>query len=175
VDSLRGSLLIASPSLDDYFRRAIVLVLEHRPEGAMGVVLNRASESTLGDALPQLAHVAPDPEEPVHVGGPVSPESVVALGEFEDPQEAARLVVGNVGVVDPNRLDVSLSRLRVFAGYAGWAPEQLEAELEAAAWIVEPAIAEDAFHDGDLWSHALQRKGGAYALLARMPADPSMN
>ena len=65
--------------------------------------------------------------------------------------------------------------MRVFAGYAGWAPGQLDLELEQEAWIVVPADPDDAFTEDDLWSGALRRKGGEYALLATMPADPSLN
>jgi putative transcriptional regulator len=63
----------------------------------------------------------------------------------------------------------------VFAGYAGWAPGQLDAELDSEAWIVQPADAEDPFRPGDIWSEALGRKGGRYRLMATMPADPSLN
>jgi putative transcriptional regulator len=173
-ESLRGHLLIAAPSLFDYFRRSVVLLIEHNDEGAMGVVLNRATEATVAEAVPALAEVAGD-EEPVRFGGPVSPEAVVALGEFDDPDEAGTAVVGNLGTLDPDRLEASPRRLRVYAGYAGWGPDQLDAEIEQGAWIVEPASPEDPFHDGDLWSVALQRKGGEFALLATMPADPSSN
>jgi putative transcriptional regulator len=100
---------------------------------------------------------------------------VVALGEFDDPADAASAVVGPVGVVDPEKVDGSVGRLRVFAGYAGWGPSQLEAELEEEAWFVAPAHPDDLFAEEDLWSIALRRKGGAFALLARMPADPSLN
>ena len=68
-----------------------------------------------------------------------------------------------------------LRRLRVYAGHAGWAPGQLEGELEQDAWVLERAHAQDPFREGDLWVEALRRKGGDYALLARMPADPSLN
>src|SRR5919108_1260385 len=81
-ESLRGKLLIAAPSLFDYFRRAVVLVIEHTPDGAMGVVLGRSSETLVADAVPALAGLA-DADEPIYLGGPVSPDSVVALGDFE--------------------------------------------------------------------------------------------
>ena len=173
-DSLRGQLLIAAPSLFDYFRRTVVLVVEHSEEGAMGVMLNRVSETTVGEAVPALAGLTGD-EDLVRIGGPVSPESVVALGEFEDLDEAATGLVGTLGLLDPDSPDPSLRRLRVYAGYAGWGPSQLEGEIEEGAWIVLPADPGDPFDDGDLWADALQRKGGAYSLLATMPADPSLN
>ena len=151
-----------------------MLVLEHNDDGAMGLVLNRASDAAVRDAVPALAGLG-DPGDLVHVGGPVQPQAVIALGEFEDPAEASRLVAGDLGVVDPDNPEVPLRRARVYAGYAGWAPEQLETELQADAWIVDPVIPDDPFRDGDLWALALERKGGEYALLARMPVDPSVN
>jgi putative transcriptional regulator len=174
AESLRGQLLIAAPSLFDYFRRSVVLVLEHSDEGAMGVVLNRESETRVVEAVPALASVA-EPEALVCIGGPVSPQSVVALGDFEDVEEAGTHVVGSLGTLDPEAENESLRRVRVYAGYAGWGPGQLDGELEEEAWMVLPARPGDPFVVGDIWSDALRRKGGSYKLLATMPADPSMN
>jgi putative transcriptional regulator len=171
---LRGQLLIAAPSLFDYFRRTVVLVIEHTPEGAMGVVLNRESETRVADAVPQLAELA-DAGELVRIGGPVAPQSVVALGEFGDIDEAGSAVTGQLGTLDPEAGNESLRRLRVYAGYAGWSAGQLEDELEQEAWVVAPAEEEDPFSEGDIWSRALERRGGAYRLLATMPPDPSQN
>ena len=173
-ESLRGKLLIAAPSLFDYFRRAVVLVLEHTPEGAMGVVLNRESETQVADAVPALSEL-PGADGLVRLGGPVAPESVVALGDFADPDEAGTHVLGPLGTLDPEAANSSLRRLRVYAGYAGWAPGQLDGELEEGAWIVQEAEPDDPFRGDDLWSEALRRKGGGYRLLATMPSDPSLN
>ena len=173
-DSVRGKLLIAAPSLFDYFRRAVVLVLEHTPEGAMGVVLNRESETAVSEAVPALAEL-PGADDLVRVGGPVAPESVVALGDFADPEEAGMSVLGPLGTLDPEGPNSSLRRMRVYAGYAGWGPGQLDGELEEGAWIVQAADPDDPFRSDDIWSEALRRKGGGYRLLATMPADPSLN
>jgi putative transcriptional regulator len=174
TESLRGKLLIAAPSLYDYFRRTVVLVIEHTDEGAMGVILNRVSETTVADAVPALADLAGE-EDLVHLGGPVSPQSVVALGEFEDPDEAGKPLVGHLGLLDPDGVDPALRRLRVYAGYAGWSASQLDGEIDQDAWIVDDARPEDPFREGDLWADALQRKGGPYTLLSSMPSDPSLN
>jgi putative transcriptional regulator len=173
-DSLRGHLLIAAPSLFDYFRRTVVLVLEHTPDGAMGVVLGRSSDTRVAEAVPALAEL-PGADDLVYLGGPVSPQSVVALGDFERPEEAGMQVVGTLGTLDPDGTNESLRRLRVYAGYAGWSPGQLDGELEQAAWIVHKADPDDPFRPGDIWSDALERKGGRYRLMATMPADPSLN
>lgn len=162
--SLRGQLLIAAPHLMDYFRRAVVLVLEHTEDGAMGVVLNRPSDTAVAEAVPDLATVA-GADAVVHVGGPVNPESVLALAELD----------GTLELLGAGDTDLEPSRVRVFAGYAGWAPGQLDGEIEAEAWITTSAEPDDAFAEGDLWPEVLQRKGGAYALMATMPVDPTLN
>lgn len=172
--TLRGHLLIAAPSLFDYFRRTVVLVIEHTPEGAIGVVLNRESDTRVADAVPQLAELAAA-DELVRIGGPVAPQSVVALGEFDDLSEAGTHVFGRLGTLDPEGANESLGRLRVYAGYAGWSPGQLDGELEQEAWVVAPAEEDDPFSGDDIWSGALERRGGAYRLLATMPPDPSQN
>jgi putative transcriptional regulator len=180
VASLRGQLLVAAPGLvDPNFRRTVVLVTEHSEEGAMGLVLNRPAESTVEEAAPELAALVDD-DARVHVGGPVQPGSVVVLAEFDDPRVSAHVVLGNVGFV-PAEADLIavgdvVRRARVFAGYAGWSGGQLEAELSDEGWILEPAGADDVFSPADeLWSAVLRRKGGQFALVARMPLDPSLN
>jgi putative transcriptional regulator len=181
VTSLQGQLLVAGPALaDPNFRRTVVLVGEHGDEGAMGVVLNRPSPAPVDEAVPLLSGIVAR-EELVHVGGPVQPQAIVVLGEFDEPEHAGVLVFGDVGflpgeIEDP--ADVGpLSRARVFAGYAGWGPGQLEDELAEASWIVEEARSDDVFTDDPdgLWSSVLRRKGGPFAVLATMPHDPSSN
>jgi putative transcriptional regulator len=178
--SLQGRLLIAGPSLlDPNFFRTVVLIAEHTPLGAMGVVLNRPTPLRVADAVPVLADVV-EGEAFVHLGGPVQPEAVIALGEFRDPTQAAALILDDLGFLpgdaDPATVSDDLRRARVFSGYAGWDAEQLEAELAQDAWIVEPAQVDDVFADAaELWSRVLERKGGTYRLLARMPVDPSVN
>jgi putative transcriptional regulator len=180
VQSVKGHLLVAGPSLiDPNFRRTVVLVGEHSEDGALGVVLNRSSESTVAEAVPELTAIV-DGDEPVHVGGPVQSSAIVVLADFVDVERAGSLVLDTVGFlpaeVDPDELG-ELRRARVFAGYAGWAPGQLEEELEEGSWIVEPAQPDDVFTPDPeiLWSEVLRRKGGPYGVLALMPPDPSLN
>ncbi|MHB8243369.1 MAG: YqgE/AlgH family protein [Solirubrobacteraceae bacterium] len=180
-ESLTGQLLLASPALrDPNFARSVVLIGVHSEEGAMGVVLNRPSQVTVGEAVPQL-QTALDEHEPVYVGGPVQPSSIVLLAEFLDPQLAGLLVLGRIGFPAPDadidELIQATARGRVFAGYAGWSEGQLDAELDQGDWIVQPAQPTDVFSEEptDLWREVLTRKGGSYALVARMPMDPSVN
>src|SRR3954454_15317153 len=103
--------------MPDYFHRTVILMVEHSEQGAFGLVLNRPSETTVGEASPELAELIGE-EHVLHVGGPGHPSAVTAIGEHPDPAEATKLVVGAVGMValdDPP----DLARLRVFAGYAG--------------------------------------------------------
>ena len=178
MSSLQGQLLVASAGLfDPNFRRAVVLVRHHDEEGAMGLVLNRPSEAPVAAVVPPLADVV-DPDEPLYVGGPVQPESVMILGEFED-EEAAVPVFGSVGFLkgdsEPEDLAACL-RVRVFAGYAGWGAGQLEAELEEDSWVVLPARPEDVFGPSEgLFAAVLRRQGGRYRVLALLPDDPSLN
>ena len=180
MESLRGHLLVAGPGLiDPNFWRTVVLVGEHSDEGALGLVLNRSSETSVDEALPEFALLA-EGMGAVHVGGPVQPSAVVVLADFVDTNAAESLVVESIGFlpaeVEPATIG-ELSRARVYVGYAGWGPGQLDAELEEGSWIVEPALPEDVFTDDPdgLWSGVLRRKGGPFGLLAAMPPDPSRN
>jgi putative transcriptional regulator len=180
VQSLKGHLLIAGPGLvDPNFRRAVVLVGEHSEEGALGVILNRALAATVDETVPELALLV-DPIESIHVGGPVQPSAIVVLADFVEPERAGALVLDSVGFlpteVDPDELG-ELRRARVYAGYAGWGPGQLDEELAEGSWIIEPALPEDVFtaEPDELWSDVLRRKGGPFGVLALMPPDPSLN
>ena len=181
MDSLRGQLLVAGPTLlDPNFRRTVVLVCEHNDEGALGLVVNRATPLEVAEAVPELAGMLGDSAR-LWAGGPVQPQSIVLLAELEEQPEDALMVVGDIGLVlqgaDLDDLALGDRGARAFLGYAGWGPGQLESELERDDWIVVDAEPDDAFADDadGLWAQVLARKGGEYALLARMPPDPSLN
>jgi putative transcriptional regulator len=180
-ESLSGQLLLASPALHDpNFTRTVVLIGVHSDEGAMGVVLNRPSDVSVSEAVPQL-DVAVEESDRVYVGGPVQPSSIVFLAEFLDPTPAGLLVIGRIGFpaadAEIEEISRATDRVRVFAGFAGWGEGQLEAEIAEGDWIAQAALPEDVFTDipEQLWSSVLARKGGSYALIARMPLDPSVN
>ena len=181
TESIAGRLLVASATLQDpNFARTVVLIGLHSEEGALGLVLNRPSSSTVASAVPQLEQLV-DSEEAVFVGGPVQGSSIVMLAEFTDPEAAGLLVLGRIGLPAPDtsleQLAEATARRRVYAGYAGWSEGQLDAEIEAGDWIAHDAQPDDVFSEEpeQLWSSVLTRKGGRYALLARMPLDPSLN
>ena len=110
----------------------------------------------------------------------MQPEAVLVLGEFLDPDDAAVPLFGSLGfpsLDEPDEIVPATTRRRVFAGYAGWGAGQLEAEVADEDWILEPALADDAFTEepDELWRDVLRRKGGIYELVARMPEDPWVN
>jgi putative transcriptional regulator len=180
VKSLKGQLLIAGGRLyDDDFRHTVVLIGSHDQTGAVGVILNRPLDVAVGQVIPALAELA-GPGATLYGGGPVQSEQAVLL---IDSAEAGLLdvpVFGDVGFmtgdVSPD-VRAALRRARVFVGHAGWGPGQLEAELAADAWIVEPASVEDVFttQPATLWRRLLQRKGPPFDAMARIPFDPRMN
>ena len=179
-ESLRGKLLIASPALTDpNFARSVVLMTEHSEDGAMGIVLNRPGDAAARELMPTLEDIARD--DMLFIGGPVQPQAVVLLAEFANPAAAAWIVVADVGLAssetDLSELGDAVRRGRFYAGYSGWGPGQLELEIEVESWIVEPPLPSELFPDDPetLWSDVLERKGGSYALISRMPDDPSMN
>jgi putative transcriptional regulator len=181
MESARGQLLIAGPALlDPNFWRTVVLVVEHTEDGALGLVLNRPSGTTVGEAVSQLEQLV-DLGDQLFIGGPVQPSAVIVLAEFEDATDAALIAFDDIGVLgiasSLDELGPGVRTGRAFVGHAGWGPGQLDSELERGDWILEPAQRSDAFSDAprELWQSVLTRKGGSYALIARMPADPSVN
>jgi putative transcriptional regulator len=183
MESLRGKLLLAAPVLKDpNFDRSVVFIAEHSEDGAMGLILNRPSEAPIVDAIPDLTWVAGSDDDHVFVGGPVAPNGVIVLAEWEDPSQAVVLVDDDLGFVpgdaeDIDALAAAVRRARVYAGHAGWGPGQLEEELAEEAWIVETPLREELFSDDPegLWAAVLRRMGREFALLSTMPPDPSLN
>ena len=180
MESLTGQLLISSGGLfDPNFRHTVVLVGDHSEDGAVGVVLNRALDIGVAEAVPGLAEFAPHGAR-LHEGGPVDPALPVLLAELVDPDAADVLVFDSVGFLVGDveaATRRAIVRARVFAGYSGWGPGQLEGEIEEGSWVIEPARIDDVFTDNPdlLWSRVLHRKGPDFQRMAKMPFDPSMN
>ncbi|MFF3559120.1 YqgE/AlgH family protein [Streptomyces sp. NPDC002574] len=189
VSSLTGRLLVATPALaDPNFDRAVVLLLDHDEEGSLGVVLNRPTPVGVGDVLEPWASLAGSPQV-VFQGGPVSLDSALGLavvpGEPRDGEDGEplgwRRVFGAIGLVDleapPELLAAELGSLRIFAGYAGWGPGQLEDELVEGAWYVVESEPGDVFSPDpeQLWRSVLRRQRSELAMVATYPDDPSLN
>src|SRR6266568_8489639 len=189
AESLGGRLLVATPLLGDpNFRRTVILIVEDEPEeGTLGVVLNRPTEVQVGQVLESWTELVTGPTV-VFKGGPVSPNSALALALAQGEEEPlgwrsldGSSLMSRIGLVDleapPELLAGGITSLRVFAGYAGWGPGQLQAEIEEGAWYVIPAEPADAFaaEPERLWQMVLRRAGGTLALLATYPDDPMLN
>jgi putative transcriptional regulator len=181
---LVGRLLVATPSLrSPAFSRTVVLLLDHGDEGALGVVLNRPMEVEVAAVLPDWQPHVTEPGV-LFQGGPVALDSALGLvsvpgDEVEPP--GVRRISGSLGLVDldatPEDVVRRLSGMRIFAGYAGWAAGQLEAEVGEGSWYVVDSEARDAFVDdpATLWRDVLRRQGGDLAYVASFPPDPSLN
>lgn len=181
--STRFRLLVSVPDLGDVnFDQTVVYMVEHNEEGALGLVLNRPSDTDVSEHLPYLDAPVLDP--PVFfVGGPVSVGGLLALGRRRMGAETRNVAAlpGPLALVDPEALvegEVEgLDALRLFTGYSGWGPGQLEAELAAGAWYVVDAMPDDVLcADPDhLWRNVMRRQGGKLASQALFPDDPSVN
>ena len=178
-----GQLLVATPVLTDpNFARTVVQLVQHSDEdGALGVVLNQPSETPLADVLPGWALLAPDPVV-VFVGGPVQESAAICLGRLApgDRDESCVPVPGApwLGTLNLEAEPADpVQEVRVFAGYAGWSPGQLEAEVEEGAWWVLDGLPSDCFtpEPHRLWAAVLRRQGMPLALAASYPPDPALN
>ncbi len=181
----KGRLLLATPPLEDpNFDRTVIYVLEHHDEGALGLILNRPSPEELGDGLRAWAELQSDPSY-VFVGGPVEPDALIAIARMREPRseidEYLAPLSGDLAsadlAADPEDVIPAITALRVFRGYAGWGPGQLEGEIEAGAWLVLDPEPGDLFteHPDDLWRVVLRRQPGRLAWLAEAPDDLNAN
>ena len=181
--SAAGKLLVATPELHDpNFLRTVVLVLEHSADGALGLVLNRPTDTPLQVAIPGWAELGAAPAV-VFNGGPVQPEAAIGLARGASGAEGdgfaplfADLSTVDLGR-DPGVLGISVDAVRVFAGYSGWGPGQLDGELDADGWYVVDARSDDTWtsRPGELWRAVLRRQPGPLRMVAGFPDDPSLN
>ena len=181
----KGRLLLATPPLEDpNFDRTVVYMLEHHDEGALGVIINRPTPEQLDEPLDRWVDLQSTPSG-VFAGGPVEPDALIALaytrhpiGESTDELSpvAGRVVSADL-TVDPALVAAELEAVRIFRGYAGWGPGQLELEIDAGAWLVLDPDPGDLFgHEPEeLWRNVLRRQGGRLAWLAGAPDDLSAN
>ena len=183
MKSLKGHFLVASPHLaDTNFFRSVVLMIQHDEEGAFGVVLNRPTSHTAAEAPDLASEVSGPLDITIHLGGPVpgplvAIHSDMALAELEVTAgvyfSAAREAI--TGLVSRSQ-----SPFRLFSGYSGWGPGQLDNELEAGGWLTDKASAEDVFSDDEeLWNRIARRIGldilSPQIRRGQIPDDPSMN
>jgi len=179
---LKGSLLLDGGKLrGSFFNRTVVLICQHDSEGAFGLVLNRPSENTVGDML-----VANLPEtlkkETLYLGGPVQPAAMSYLHTDSFVPDANVFPNLNLGhsldsLVELSESYSSTQKIRVYAGYSGWSPGQLEDEMKRQAWLTHPASLDLIFNTdpSQLWQALLREMGWQYRLLAGAPEDLSWN
>jgi putative transcriptional regulator len=188
-DPKAGRLLVATPLLGDpNFRRSVVLVVEHEEtEGTLGVVLNKPTEIPVGRVLEQWTELTTEPSV-MFRGGPVQPDSALALALIPGTDEPigwraldGTPALARLGLLDldtpPRLLAPAINQLRVYAGYAGWSPGQLQSEIDEGAWLVVHGEPGDVFaaEPEELWRTILRRQEGETAFLATYPEDPSLN
>jgi putative transcriptional regulator len=180
---LQGKLLLDSGQLGgSFFQRTVVLICKHDAEGAFGLVLNRTVGKTVGDLI--IADL-PEPLKaaPLYLGGPVQPGALSYLHTDSFIPEADVLPNLALGHSLDDLLEIgeafsATKKVRMFAGYAGWSPGQLENEMKRKSWLTFPASVELVFETPpeQLWQKVLQSKGGwKNKLLAQMPEDLSWN
>lgn len=180
MKSLKGQLILDQGKLQgSFFHRTVILICQHDAEGAFGLVLNRAAPNKVGDAL-----VANLPErikdEPLYLGGPVQPQALSYLHKGNFVPDANVLPNLSLGHSLDTLLDLTESfsadqQIKIFAGYAGWSPGQLDDEMKRDTWMTHPASLELVFHPNPehLWPEILKEKGWKYKLIAESPEDPS--
>jgi putative transcriptional regulator len=188
-DDLTGRLLVATPLLGDpNFRRTVVLIVEHEiEEGTLGIVLNRPTKIPVEQVLEPWTELVTGPSV-VFKGGPVSPDSALALALVPGQDEPvgwraldSAPALHRLGLVDldapPALLSTAIQSFRVYAGYAGWGAGQLQAEIDEGAWYIVKAEPSDVFiaDPEQLWRTVLRRQGGDMAFVATYPDDPSLN
>lgn len=183
MQSVAGSLLIASATLTDpNFARCVVLVVDSDANGSLGLVLNRPTETPVGEVLDSWQDMTSGPDV-FFRGGPVELNAALALGSLRDglPPAGWQPLIGSLGLVDldssPDLFLGRLAALRVYAGYTGWAAEQLEGEIAEGSWHVVPAVETDLFTSTPerLWRDVLRRQPPPLSMLATLPEDANLN
>ncbi len=172
-----------SGGTDEYFDQSVVLLLDCDREGALGVTVNKLASTSLDSVLPEWTELVAPPRV-LFAGGPVSPNGAICVAKLGDPAEEPpgwRRVAGDIGLLHldtPVELaEGGYTALRIYAGYSGWAPGQLEDELARGMWYRIGARDDEIFtaDPTGLWRRVLRRHGGVAALLSTWPPDPELN
>jgi len=177
-----GNILIAEPfMMEGPFRRSVILVCEHRPDGTVGFILNKPIDMEIASLVSNF----PDFEAPVFYGGPVSTDTIHYIHNvghlLDDSNEVTRGVYWG-GDFDKLKFLITSGlikkeNIKFFVGYSGWSGGQLQDELQEGTWITDEMYPNYAFKDDEvsLWKQVLDNKGDAYTVIAQMPESPSNN
>jgi putative transcriptional regulator len=180
----KGSLLVALPSLlDPNFRQTVVLLCEAGEDGSMGLVVNRPTDLRLAEALPDQ-DILEGTDVPVFMGGPVQTDRILILNRGGSPVEGFLPILAEValgGTLEALKEAATglgiTGEFRPYRGYAGWAPGQLEGEVEQGAWLVLPGDADVVFcrNPALLWQEVMGSAGGRFGIYRSMPGDLASN
>jgi putative transcriptional regulator len=164
-----GQLLVASPGLDgSWFERSVVLLLDYGAQGSVGLVLDRPSHLALAGLLPDIGELRTR-EDALFLGGPVEPAALFLLLSSPTPPPESQPLLGDIHVSrsiralrDLLRKDAAGGRFRAYAGYAGWASGQLDAEVARGDWLIAPGTTESIFAERphQLWRQLVLEHGG---------------
>jgi putative transcriptional regulator len=183
MQSYQGHFLVASPYLPDpNFYRSVVLMIQHDDEGAVGLILNRPTDSKVGQLWKLPGECLSACKHSIHIGGPVSDQLMALHGnqEFSERDVLPGVyVTTQVGLLE-EIVQRNERPFLLFSGYSGWAGGQLESELEMGGWMTKPATAEEVFGAcDDLWKAVVQEIGleiiAPHIKSRVIPADPSVN
>jgi len=183
MESLTGKLLVATPQLrDPNFCQTVLFIIQHQPEGALGVVLNRPSDKSVQNVWKVVGKPTCDSDQLVYVGGPV-PGPLLAihtLSSHADQEVLPGLYVTAQESEFHQLVDHTMEDCRVYSGHAGWGAGQLDEELKAGGWLTTGATVGDVFSDYEtLWKRMTSRIG--LSILApdmrpeQVPKDPWLN
>lgn len=169
IHPARGRFLVANRSLrDPTFAETVILLVDYDDDGALGVVVNRPTDVPLVAALPDVKELNKR-KDLVFLGGPVARDRMVILLRARAAPPQSILVFDQVyatGSLSAVRQSLDHGgALRAYAGYAGWAPGQLDAEVARGDWLIGPADSKAIFEDSpsSLWSRLIERFAGDWA------------
>lgn len=177
-----GMLLVAAPGmLSDEFNRSVVLIIEHNEHLTFGVNLASRSDLAVFNVMPDWLPAVAKPQA-LYIGGPLNQQSVVGLAmtkagvDMDEAPQLNRLAnrLAHVDLrADPGDIAELVEGMRLFAGYAEWAPGQLDGEIDRGDWFVTPALPTDVIVPGrtDLWGDVMRRQQPPLPLFSTFPAD----
>lgn len=180
----QGSILISEPFLQDkYFQRAVVLLVEHTPNGSMGFVLNKKTELVVNSFFKELENL---PDIPIYLGGPVSANRLFFIHSL-----GSTIIPGALPINDELYFDGDFEafkqyvlsghpiegKIKFFLGYSGWTKGQLREEINGNSWVVSRAPNDSMIDaEGDhYWKKSLGQLGNKYKTWTNYPKDPYLN
>jgi len=178
----KGRLLVAEPSIlnDTSFNRSVILLSEHNDEGSIGFIINKPSEYTLNDLIPEI-----ESDLIIYNGGPVSKENLYFVHNVPDLiPDSIEITNGIFWGGDFEKIQELLQNdmlkkddIRFFLGYTGWSKDQLQDELETTSWVVIENNYQNIFDIShqSFWKDQLMKFGGKYQIWANAPENPNLN